>query len=84
MTDLAEVIRELVRAEVRTALADRHAVPVAPRFYSIAASAAALDLSRAAFYNLLGRGEIRTVHIGRRQLVPEAELARYIARRGAS
>jgi excisionase family DNA binding protein len=38
-----------------------------------------LSISKSYFYMLLKRGEIRVVKLGRRTLVPEAELQRYLA-----
>lgn len=79
MTDrLADVLRELVRTEVRAEVAAQHAAPVPPRLLSVAETAAALGLSRAMLYRLLSDGAIRSLHVGRRRLIPASEIAAYI------
>jgi excisionase family DNA binding protein len=78
---LTDALRELVRAEVRAELAAQRANPSPPRLLSVAEAADALGLSRALLYRELSAGRLRTVHIGRRRLVPEAAIADYIAER---
>jgi excisionase family DNA binding protein len=48
------------------------------RLYSVAAAAQSLSITRKHLYTLIGRGEIATVTIGRRRLVPATELDRYV------
>jgi excisionase family DNA binding protein len=79
MTDLGDALREVIRAEVRAELAA--ARPAPPRLLSVSDAAAALSLSRASLYKELTAGRLRTVHVGRRRLVPESALAAYIADR---
>ena len=45
---------------------------------SIETTARALDCSRRTVYTLIERGELRTVHVGRRHLVPRGERLRYV------
>jgi excisionase family DNA binding protein len=78
---LGDALRELVRAEVRAELAAQRATQVPPRLLSVSQAAAALSLSRASLYKELSTGRLRTVHVGRRRLVPESALADYIAER---
>jgi len=78
---LADAIRELVRAEVRAEVAAQRARPTPPRLLSVNDAAAALSLSRASLYKELSAGRLRTVHVGRRRLVPESALSDYIAER---
>jgi excisionase family DNA binding protein len=48
------------------------------RLYSVAAAADSLSITRKHLYTLIGRGEIATVTIGRRRLVPATELDRFV------
>lgn len=80
---LADAIREMVRAEVRAEMAAQRDRPTPPRLLSVPDACAALGgMSRARFYQLIARGEVRTVSIGRRRLVPEGALAELIAQAG--
>jgi len=45
---------------------------------SPAESRRALGLGRTTFYNLISSGELRTVRVGRRILVPATELERFL------
>ena len=45
---------------------------------SIDEFAAALGCSRRKAYDLIGRGEVRTLHVGRRHMVPRGERLRYV------
>ena len=38
------------------------------------------DIGRSLFYELIGSGELRSVKIGKRRLVPEQAICEYIAR----
>lgn len=44
--------------------------PVAPLAFSILETAAAIGLSRATVYRLIGDGRLRTTKVGSRRLVP--------------
>jgi excisionase family DNA binding protein len=70
--ELVEALREEVQAEVRA----RTAAP--PRLLSIAEAAAACGLSRSTFYGLIGKGEVRSISIGRRRLIPESALREFM------
>ena len=48
----------------------------APLVYSLDRAASMIDLSRRSLYRLIDAGELRTVKLGRRRLVPADELAR--------
>jgi excisionase family DNA binding protein len=48
------------------------------RLYSVADAAEALAIRRKHVYTLISRGELSTVAIGRRRLIPNDELDRYI------
>lgn len=53
--------------------------------WSIPDSAQQISVGRSMMYELIARGDIGTVKIGRRRLVPHAELERYVAKiRGAA
>ncbi len=49
------------------------------RLNTINDTAARLSCSRASLYRLIQHGLIRTVKIGRKQLVPDSEIDRFIA-----
>lgn len=44
--------------------------------YSLDEAARSISLSRRALYNLIDSGELRTIKLGRRRLVPRDELER--------
>ena len=50
----------------------------APLAYSLERAAALVDLSRRSLYRLIDSGELRTVKVGGRRLVPAQELARLV------
>lgn len=54
--------------------------PITPLLISIEQAAAALGVSRANLYEIMARGEIDTVRIGRRRLVRVRDLERYVDR----
>ena len=49
--------------------------------HSTTESAVRLGISRAGVYELMARGELASLKIGRRRLIPAAELDRFIAAR---
>ena len=61
-----------------------HPDTLAQRAYSIEAAAAALTISRRTAYRLINSGELRTVKLGGRRLVPAAELARLMGPHAAA
>jgi excisionase family DNA binding protein len=69
LAELADAIREEVRAE----LAEGADLP--PELLSIDQAARRLGIGRTAAYGLMGRGELRSVKVGRRRLVPADALA---------
>lgn len=72
LAELAEAIREEVRAEV--------ASPAAPdRLLSVDETAAALGIGRTAVYGEISAGRLRSQHIGRRRLIPAGAISEYIA-----
>lgn len=78
MTDrLLAAITELVdalRAEVRT---DR-AADSPDRLLSVLEAASRLGIGRSALYGEIAAGRIRTVHVGRRRLVPTSAITAYL------
>lgn len=86
MTDrLAEAIAQLVEAlreELRT---EAEAGPRPPdRLLSIPETCEALGgLGRSKVYDLIGRGELRSIVIGRRRMVPVEAVVEFIAGRSA-
>ena len=52
--------------------------------YSVAEAAALLGISRAFAYELVARGELPVICLGRRRLVPKVALLALIAKVGAS
>lgn len=51
-----------------------------PMLYSVGDAARVLSLGRSKVYELIGRGELRTVKVGRRRLVPADALGEYVSR----
>jgi excisionase family DNA binding protein len=49
--------------------------------HSIADAAALIGVGRTTAYALIADGELRTITVGRRRLVPQCELESFIARR---
>lgn len=47
--------------------------------YSLAESEAMSGLSRSSLYRLIAAGRLKTVHCGRRRLVPARELERFLS-----
>jgi excisionase family DNA binding protein len=76
---LAAAIGELVaslREELRT---DAEVSSRAPdRLLAIPEAAARMSIGRTLLYDLIGRGEVRTLRAGRRVLVPESAVAAWI------
>jgi excisionase family DNA binding protein len=62
---------DALRAELR---AERASTP--PRLLTVAESAALLRISRESLYQLMRRGELGSVQVGRRRLIPESEVRR--------
>lgn len=74
LAELAEAIREEVRAELSAPGAD------APdRLLSIDEAAATLGLGRTALYGELQAGRLRSIAVGRRRLVPAGAIREFIA-----
>ena len=83
MTRMEAALAELaaaLRAEVRDELDNRADGP--PELLSIATAAKRLGIGRTALYDAIGRGELRSLRIGRRRLVPADALAE-LTRNGA-
>jgi len=49
--------------------------------YAIPDAAAQLGVGRTTIYGLIDAGEIQTIHIGRRRVVPRSSLEAYLERR---
>ena len=86
MTPAAEArIREAVAAladSIIAALDDE--TPDAPdRLLDIRTAAEAMSIGRSALYGLIASGELRSVTVGRRRLIPADAIRRYIAERVA-
>lgn len=52
--------------------------------YNVAEAAEALRISRTAVYELIRSGQLRTVKVGRRRLVPVGALAEFVEVLGAA
>ena len=76
ITELADALRE----ELRTDLADREGPP---ELLSIEQASRRLGIGRTAAYDAIGRGELRSVKVGRRRLIPADALAE-LAQRGTA
>jgi excisionase family DNA binding protein len=71
---LVDLIRSVVRDELAGA-------GIGCRALSIEEAARRLGIGRSALYAAIARGEVASVRIGRRRLIPEAEVARLLGRR---
>jgi excisionase family DNA binding protein len=80
MTGRLEVaLHELVAALREELHTEAEARPPAPdRLLSISEAAAVLGVGRTLAYGLIGRGDLRTLKVGRRRLVPTEAIATYI------
>lgn len=67
IAELAAALREEIEASLEA--------PRAPQLLSIPEAARRAGISRTLIYSLIASGELRTVKVGRRRLVPEHELA---------
>lgn len=78
LSELVEALREEVRAEAA-------AGPRAPdRLLSVDEAAAMLGIGRSALYGgPIARGELRSVRVGRRRLIPAGAVSAFIAERQA-
>ena len=73
IAELVEALREEVRAEAE-------AGPRAPdRLYDVGEAASALGIQRSKLYGLIAAGELRSVKVGRRRLIPAGAVAEFIA-----
>ncbi len=79
-TALAE-LAAAIRDEVRDELDNRADGP--PELLSVRSAAALLGIGRTATYDAIGRGELRSLKVGRRRLIPADALAE-LTRNGAS
>ena len=77
LAELAAAIRDEVRAE----LATRPDGP--PELLSIERTSLRLGIGRTAVYEAIGRGDLRSVKLGRRRLIPADALAE-LAQRGTA
>ena len=74
---VAELNADASPGHVETAPAERRDAPL---LSSIAEAAACLSVGRTTVWALLERGELRSVKIGARRLIPRAELEAYVDR----
>lgn len=64
LAELADALREELRAE------HREGCGTPERLYSVAEAAERLGIGRSALYAAMGSGQVRSVKVGRRRLVP--------------
>ena len=57
---------------------------IAPLTVGVEAAYQSLGIGRTAFYRLVRAGELKTIHFGKRAVVPVAELQRVVADRIAA
>jgi excisionase family DNA binding protein len=83
---VSEPIDELAEAALAFALAilAARSEPELERNLSVAEAAARIGVSRSTIYNMMNRGELAYVRIGRRRrrLIPQAEVRRFTQRSG--
>ncbi len=58
-----------------------HRAPLAPRLLRVERAAKLLGISRSTAYELVASGELRSIKVGARRLVPVDELDGFVARR---
>lgn len=82
--NLDELVREIVRSEVRVVVREelRAATPPQERGLSLKDAAGRLAIGETLLRQLIDEGSVRAISIGRRRVVPEAEIAR-VLREGA-
>ena len=82
---LAAAIRELVEAIAEAARTEAAASPATPdRLYSIPEACEALGgIGRSMVYDLIARGELSSIRVGRRRLVSSSAIRDYIERAAA-
>lgn len=75
-----ELLRELFRSELRTLLREelRAATTLEARGLSIQDAACRLGIGETLLRQLIDEGSVRAISIGRRRVVPEAEIARVL------
>ena len=74
--EAAEEFASAIVAAVRAELAKQSASGAAlERLFSIDEAAAALHVARSTLYQLIGAGELRSIKVGRRRLVPASSIA---------
>ena len=80
----AEAFADAIVTAVRAELAKQPSSGPAPeRLFSIDEAAAALHVARSTLYQLIGAGELRTIKVGRRRLVPASSIAGLTAAPGS-
>jgi excisionase family DNA binding protein len=79
-TTVRVALDELVEALLMAIRAELEVLPPAPdRLLSIDDAAKALGIGRTALYGELMRGELRSMKVGRRRLIPLTAIRQYIA-----
>lgn len=76
VAELVDALRAELAAEARPTAADR--------LYDVDAAAAALGIARSKLYDLITAGELRSVKVGRRRLIPAQAVAEFIRQAGAA
>lgn len=80
MSDRLEAaIRELAAALRDDLAADQEPAPPADQLLSVDQAAGQLQIGRSLLYELIGRGQLRSISIGRRRLIPAGAVAAYVA-----
>jgi excisionase family DNA binding protein len=78
LEELAEAIREEVRAEAEAATG------TPDRLYSVTEAAELLRVGRSTVYQEVAAGRLRSLKVGRRRLVPSSALADRLGTNGAA
>lgn len=77
--DVRAAVDELVDVLLRT-MASQRGAEAPNRLLSVREAADYLGVGRTALYGLLASGEVRSMRVGRRRLVPAAAIDEYIGR----
>jgi excisionase family DNA binding protein len=75
---LEAAVAELVAAIVATLRAEAQGGTAPERLMSVVEAAAALGVGRSALYDTIGVGDLRSIKVGRRRLIPASSVDKFI------
>jgi excisionase family DNA binding protein len=75
---LEAAVAELVAAIVATLRAEAQGGAAPERLMSVVEAAVALGVGRSALYDAIGVGDLRSIKVGRRRLIPASSIEKFI------